>query len=139
MKKLIIAAILATLPTLSLAAPLQKYQPGFRLIDGTQLNTMVDVVNNLTGNGTPQPGTFSTLNATGAATLGSTLAVTGATALAGGLTLTGTTAASGISCATFSTGVALAANTDQVFYVATRAMRVVAISQIHAVVRLNFK
>ena len=126
MKKLIVALLLAS-TCLASAAPLQKYQSGFRTIDGNQLNAMVDVVNNLTGNGTAQPITGTT------GTFSSTLGVTGATTLAGGLTLTGTTAASGITCATFSTGVALAANTDQVFFVATRAFRVVAISQIHAV------
>lgn len=34
-------------------AALKQYQPGYRLIDGDQLNDMVSQVNNLTGNGTP--------------------------------------------------------------------------------------
>lgn len=60
MKKLLLAAILAALPTFSYADPLQQYQPGFRLIDGTQLNKMVNVVNGLTGNsGTASTGYFS--------------------------------------------------------------------------------
>lgn len=63
MKKLIVALALLV-PTLSYADPLQQYQPGFRLIDGTQLNKMVGVVNNITGNGTAIPGTFTTLTAT---------------------------------------------------------------------------
>lgn len=45
--------ILATLLAGSaFAVPLNDYPPGFRLIDGSQLNLMVDQVNNLTGNGT---------------------------------------------------------------------------------------
>lgn len=62
---LLIAAL--TLASFSAkAAALRDFPPGFRLIDGTQLNLMVDVVNNLTGNGTAQAitgttGTFSGL------------------------------------------------------------------------------
>lgn len=44
---------------------LDSFTPGFRLVDGSQLNDIVDTVNNLTGNGTPQAGTFTTLSATG--------------------------------------------------------------------------
>lgn len=36
-------------------------------------------------------------------------------------------------CETFYTGVALAANTDQAFFIAARAMRVISISEVHAV------
>lgn len=53
MKKLLIAAILAAIPTLSNAqTPLQQYQPGFALQDGTKLNLMVNAVNAIQGNGT---------------------------------------------------------------------------------------
>lgn len=76
MRKLLLAAAL----TLSFAhsvnaqTVLNHYQAGPRLIDGTQLNLMVDQVNNLSGNGTPgaitgTTGTFSsTLGVTGVAT-----------------------------------------------------------------------
>lgn len=64
MKKTILAALIAALlPFVANAAQLQKYQPGFRLIDGTQLNLMVDQVNNLTGNGTAVPATATRFNA----------------------------------------------------------------------------
>jgi hypothetical protein len=86
MKKLFVAALLFLIPIAANAqTTLQRFQPGQRLIDGSQLNKMVDTIN------------------------------------------------SGIICATFSTGVALAANTDQVFFIATRSMRVVSISEVHAV------
>ena len=71
MKKLY-AFLLTTLlfGGLALAAELQQYQAGPRLIDGTQLNLMVDQVNNLTGNGTPgavtgTTGTFSSIVSAG--------------------------------------------------------------------------
>lgn len=62
---------------------LDQYTPGFRLIDGGQLNAMVDEVNNLTGNGTPGPVTASTLVATGAVVALDNIE-TGITAHAGG-------------------------------------------------------
>lgn len=46
MKKLI-AIIFALLVPATAMAVLEQYQPGFRLIDGSQLNKMVDVVNGL--------------------------------------------------------------------------------------------
>lgn len=58
--KYIIAGLLFT--TVSYAAQLNHYQQGPRLIDGTQLNLMVDQVNNLTGNGTPSPISASILS-----------------------------------------------------------------------------
>lgn len=53
MKKMLMAILLAlnTMPAFGQSI-LQHYQPGPRLIDGNQLNLMVDQVNNLTGNGT---------------------------------------------------------------------------------------
>jgi hypothetical protein len=120
MKKLLLALAIAALPSFGFAAPLQDYQPGFRLIDGTQLNLMVDVVNNLTGNGTPQ------------AVTGTSGTFTGVLSGSGGFTLTGTTGTSGLICGSYYfTGTPAA--TDQVFFIATRAMRVVSISQIHSV------
>jgi hypothetical protein len=56
------------------APVLAPYQSGFRLIDGTKLNKLVTAVNNINGNGTAQPGTFTTLSATGASTLASVTA-----------------------------------------------------------------
>lgn len=47
---LAIAAI-SLLPTMANAQALDQYQPGPRLIDGSQLNKMVDTVNGLTNNG----------------------------------------------------------------------------------------
>ncbi len=45
MKKIILAAILAVLPLAAFGAQLQRYEPGFRTIDGSQLNQMVDALN----------------------------------------------------------------------------------------------
>lgn len=45
-------------------AELEQFTPGFRTVDGTQLNTIVDAVNDITGNGTPQAGTFAALTVT---------------------------------------------------------------------------
>lgn len=65
MKKLLIAALLL-LPTLANADSLKLYQPGYRLIDGSQLNKMVNLVNSITGNsGTPTTGYFSLNTGTG--------------------------------------------------------------------------
>lgn len=69
-------------------AQLNNYQPGFRTIDGSQLNKMVAIVNNLTGQGTPQAvtgttGTFSSYISAASLTLGGTAytnVVQGATA-----------------------------------------------------------
>lgn len=47
---------------------LSNYQAGYRLIDGTKLNKMVAVVNNLSGNGTPQAITGTTGSFSGIAT-----------------------------------------------------------------------
>lgn len=96
MKKLLLAALIAVLPITANAAALQRYQSGFRLIDGDQLNKMVDVVNGLTGNGTAQPGTFTTLSSTGNITLANTHltvnASTGATGITGATTITSSSA-----------------------------------------------
>lgn len=80
MKKLLLAALVAVLPITVNAAPLQKYQSGFRTIDGDQLNKMVNVVNALTGNsGTPSTGYFSANTGTGPTPLtGTVLQVVGA-------------------------------------------------------------
>lgn len=43
---------------------IEQFQPGYRLVDGTQLNTIVDAVNDITGNGTPQAGEFAALTVT---------------------------------------------------------------------------
>lgn len=53
------------------AAALLYYQKGPRLIDGSQLNLMVDVVNGLSGNGTAGPVTGTTGTFTGALTAAS--------------------------------------------------------------------
>lgn len=185
---------------------LQHYLPGFRTIDGTQLNLMVDVVNTLSGNGvsplstasitgsvTPFPitglaatqggsvvitgGTSSTAaNAGGAVNLvggtpgatgvGGAVNVTGGAAVAGvggavvvtaGASAGGTSAGavvnlvpgaaistgipgtvqingnSNLICATFFQQGAASANTDTVFFVATRPLLVVTASEVHAV------
>lgn len=112
-----LAAILS-LPILTAYAQtlLNQYQPGFRLINGSQLNLMVNAVNNIQGKGTPGAVTASTLTASGA------------------FTLTSTTAASAcLINATYASGGTSIANADLAFYVATRAVRVLAISQVHAV------
>lgn len=63
MKKLLIV-VLCLLPTsLYAQTALQNYQPGFRTIDGSQLNKMVAIVNNLQGAGTAQPATATIFNA----------------------------------------------------------------------------
>lgn len=87
MKKLL--AFLFALSMISapaFGAPLQKYQPGFRTIDGSQLNTMVDALN------------------------------------------------SGLTCVSYvGLGPAVATAVDTVFFIATRAMKVRFISEIHGV------
>jgi len=50
---------------LAWAAAIPPFQAGPRLIDGSDLNSLVNVLNNLTGNGTPQAGTFTTVTYTG--------------------------------------------------------------------------
>lgn len=98
-------ALISLLPTMAKAqTELLQYQPGPRLIDGSQLNKMVDTVNNLTQT-TGTPGNVEV------ATLNGNAAISFATYY-----FTGTPAA-----------------TDQVFFVATRAMKVVSISQVHSV------
>jgi hypothetical protein len=59
--------------------------PGYRLVDGTLINQIIAVVNNLTGNGTPQAGTFTTASLKGATSGTTTL---GASAVAGTTTQT---------------------------------------------------
>lgn len=61
---------------------------GYALINGTHLNQIVSAVNNLTGNGTPQAATVTTLNASGTIT-GVAANLTGAANLSGGLTTSG--------------------------------------------------
>lgn len=96
---------LISLPTMANAqSQLEQYQPGYRLIDGSQLNQMVDTVNNLT----QSSGTAGNVEM---ATLNGNAGVVFATYY-----FTGTPAA-----------------TDQVFFVATRAMRVVGISAVWSV------
>lgn len=51
MRFLAIALVSLVLPTMAIAQELNQYQPGPRLIDGSQLNLMVDTVNGLTNNG----------------------------------------------------------------------------------------
>ena len=51
-----------------MAAIIPKFLTGYRLVRGEDLNTIVDDVNNINGNGTPQPGTFTTINASGVIT-----------------------------------------------------------------------
>lgn len=45
-----------------MATALTNYEPGYRLINGSKLNDMVGIVNNLQGTGTPGPVTATTLN-----------------------------------------------------------------------------
>lgn len=83
------------------------FLPGFRLVDGTDLNVIVTALNNITGGGTAAPVSASTLTVsststhTGAATFASTTTHTGASTFAstvgvtGAITPTGGVAASG--------------------------------------------
>ena len=48
MKKLIAALFAVLVPALVIGAEVPQFQPGFRLIDGSQLNVLVDAVNNST-------------------------------------------------------------------------------------------
>ena len=87
MKKFLIAAALALMSTAAFAQssifnatyPLAHYQSGFRTINGTQLNSMVDEVNSLTGTGTLKPITGSQLTITGASATALTVGRLGAT------------------------------------------------------------
>lgn len=97
MKKILIALALFGLTVSANAqTALLHYQPGNRLINGTQLNLMVDAVNNIQGNGTASAGTFTTLTSTGNISLANgkltTLASTGATGITGATTITTTSA-----------------------------------------------
>lgn len=83
------------------AAALSNYIPGFRTIDGSKLNLMVAVINNMTGFGTPQPITATTVSASGHVNTGATPPVltscgTGSPAITGsdtaGIVTMGTTA-----------------------------------------------
>lgn len=51
-------------------AAIPLYDPGFRLVTGDSLNNIVNTVNNITGGGTPIPGTFTDLTVTGNTLLG---------------------------------------------------------------------
>lgn len=84
MKKFLIVLASLFLTTSAYAAELQRYQAGPRLIDGTQLNQMVDAIN------------------------------------------------SGLTCPSFNT-IGNAGIGDTTFFVATRAMKVKFISQVHSV------
>jgi hypothetical protein len=87
MKKFLIATALALISTGAFAQnsvftatyPLAKYLPGFRTINGTQLNSMVAEVNSLTGTGTLKPITGSQLTLTGASATELTVGRLGAT------------------------------------------------------------
>lgn len=73
---------------------LNQYQPGPRLIDGSQLNLMVNVVNGITNNGgsgqTPNKGYFSSNTGTGPTQLtGTVLQVVGANATTARIELDG--------------------------------------------------
>lgn len=74
MKRLlaIIFSLILITPVLA-AQLLDQYSPGFRLIDGNQLNKMVDNVNALTGNGTANTVSASNLSVSGNLTLGSSI------------------------------------------------------------------
>lgn len=118
MKKIIlgILATLFLLPCLVFAAGTTKQInnfpiAGYATINGTHLNNIVSRLNNITGYTSNDPQNLT----------GSTL------------TLSGTTASAGSICATFFTIGAPAAATDTAFFVATRAMRVVSVSEVHAV------
>lgn len=52
---------------------LQRFLQGFRLVTGDSLNSMIDVINNLTGFGTAQPVSGTTGSFTGAVTSGGTI------------------------------------------------------------------
>lgn len=85
MKKILLAAALLCLPTLSSAAELKQFLPGPRLIDGSQLNTIVNAVNSITGHGGGvNTGYFSANTATVGPTAltGTVLQVVGANATA---------------------------------------------------------
>jgi hypothetical protein len=91
---IIVLALFGLTVSANAQTALLHYQPGNRLIDGTQLNKMVDAVNNIQGNGTASAGTFTTLTASGNISLANgkltTLASTGATGITGATTITTT-------------------------------------------------
>lgn len=95
MKKFMFAAILLALNTSAFAqnTPLNKYQPGPRLIDGTQLNLMVDRVNSLdVGLNTPLNTSITTVGAgtlTAAGLIGGVVTRTGPVAAFTDTTATG--------------------------------------------------
>jgi len=127
MKRLLSIIVALTVGTaIANAAALKTYQPGYRTIDGSQLNLMVAAVNNITGNGTPgaitgTTGVFSSTLSSTAHTITSAgtscLAVgpNGATnpglrvdcstaSAATGITITGAAAAGGVAVVARSSG-----------------------------------
>lgn len=82
---------------------IKRFQPGFRLMDGTHMNTLVDEINDLTGGGTPGPitgttGAFSgTVTVPDIAALDASLGITGLAAAQGGAIVStgGTSSTSG--------------------------------------------
>lgn len=44
--------------------PMPQFTPGFRLIDGTDLNQLSDAIDNIQGEGTPADGSFAALTVT---------------------------------------------------------------------------
>ena len=65
LKKILYSALgLLALGSLALANAIPQYSPSYSngVLDVTNLNSTIATVNNMTGNGTPQAGTFTTLN-----------------------------------------------------------------------------
>jgi len=116
MKRLLSIIVALTIgTTIANAAALKTYQPGYRTIDGSQLNLMVGAVNNLTGNGTPAAITGSSLTITGASATALTVGLAGATnpalkidastaSSATGLQVKSAAAAGGVAVAAISSG-----------------------------------
>ncbi len=75
-----------------MVAQLTHVLPGFRLVDGSVINTMMDDINNLNGNGTAGPVTATTLSSTTSQTFGGTLSITPQILAAAGSTQGGATA-----------------------------------------------
>lgn len=66
LKKILYSALgLLALGGLALASAIPQYSPSYSngVLDVTNLNSTIAAVNNMTGNGTPQAGTFTTLKA----------------------------------------------------------------------------
>jgi hypothetical protein len=94
----LLGLVLTTLAALAAAIP--QYSPSFSngVLDVTNLNAVIAAVNNITGNGTPAAGTFTSVTASGAITSSSPSAKVGYATGAGCAVTQTTSRTTGVTC-----------------------------------------